>query len=144
MILATAAGNLGRDAELKISQGGTSICKFSIACKHGYGDKGTTQWIQCVLFGKRADGLHSHLTKGLAVTVTGEAKAVYWSKDGEANGAIEIIADKVVLQGKSERGNSGGMYGDSGGGETAPDSNDLADDIPFAHPYELKMKKDVL
>lgn len=130
MIIATAAGRLGRDAELRHTNTGTAVCKFTVACDHGYGDRKSTQWVQCVLFDKRAKALHQYLVKGLAVTVMGEAKAVYWSKDGEANGAIEIICDKVVLQSKADRSNDtpksdGGMY------EGDPASGDLDSEIPF-------------
>ncbi len=127
MIIATASGRLGRDAELRTTQNGTSVCKFSVACDHGYGERKSTQWIQCVLFEKRAEALHKYLTKGMAVTVMGEAKAVYWLKDGEANGAIEIICDKVVLQSKAERTEDDAPSW--GGGETPQD--DLGDEVPF-------------
>lgn len=123
MIIATAAGRLGRDAELRHTQSGMAVCKFTVACDHGYGDKKTTQWVQCLLFDKRAEALSKYLVKGLAVTVMGEAKAAYWTKDGEANGAIEIVADKVTLQSKAERTNEG----DTGG--NSPDLDDS--DIPF-------------
>lgn len=132
MIIATAAGRLGRDAELRYSQSGTPICKFTVACDQGFGDSKRTEWVQCVLFKERAEKLHQYLVKGLAVTVMGEAKPVYWKKsDGESGGAIEIICDKVVLQSKAERQN------ESGGGESPPagdggnTGDDLDDSIPF-------------
>lgn len=127
MIIATAAGRLGRDAELRHTQGGVAVCKFTVACDQGYGDNKTTIWVQCVLFNKRAEALHRYLVKGLSVTVMGEAKPVFWTKgDGEAGGSIEIICDKVVLQSKTERTHEGG------GGESPPDGGgDLDSEIPF-------------
>jgi len=133
MIIATAAGRLGRDAELRTTQSGTAVCKFTVACDQGFGDRKTTIWVQCVVFGDRANKLSQYLVKGLAVTVMGEAKPVFWKKsDGEPGGAIEIICDKVVLQSKSERTNEGGMY-EGGGGDGPPDDGgrDLDDEIPF-------------
>ena len=128
MIIATLAGRLGRDADIKVSQSGMDICTFSVGCDRGYGDKKTTEWVKCILFDKRAKSLHQYLVKGLAVTVTGEAKAAFWMKDGEARGQIEVVADKIVLQSKSDRQNSSERQG--GGGETAP-ADDLGDSIPF-------------
>lgn len=130
MIIATAVGRLGRDSELRTTQSGMDVCSFTVACDRGYGDKKTTEWVKCILFDKRARALQPYLVKGLAVTVMGEAKAAFWSKDGEANGQIEIIADKVTMQSKSERTN------DSGGGETPQNDagaqgGDLDDEIPF-------------
>lgn len=131
MIIATAAGRLGRDAELRITQSGMDVCSFSVGCDRGYGDKKTTEWIKCTLFDKRAKALHPYLVKGTAVTVMGEAMAASWLKDGEARGQIEIIADKVVLQSKSDRKNDGGT--NQGGGGDGGQPGDLDDDssIPF-------------
>jgi single-strand DNA-binding protein len=105
MIIAIAAGRLARDAELRTTQNGTSVCSFTIACDAGYGDKKRTEWVKVALFGKRADGLSPYLKKGTALTVQGEAKSNGWTKDGEAKAEIEIFADKVTLQG-SKQGSS--------------------------------------
>ena len=124
MIIAIAAGRLARDAELRNTQSGTSVCSFTIACDAGYGDKKRTEWVKVALFGKRADGLHPYLKKGTALTVQGEAKSNGWTKDGEARSEIEIFADKVTLQGSKQ------------GSSESQASNDISDnsegdDIPF-------------
>ena len=105
MIIAIAAGRLARDAELRNTQSGTTVCSFTIACDAGYGDKKRTEWVKVAIFGKRADGLHPFLKKGTALTVQGEAKSNGWTKDGEAKAEIEIFADKITLQG-SKQGSS--------------------------------------
>ena len=103
MIIAIAAGRLARDSELRTTQSGTSVCSFTVACNAGYGDKKRTEWIKVALFGKRADGLSQYLKKGTALTVQGEAKSNSWiSKSGESKGEIEIVADKVSLQGSKQ------------------------------------------
>ena len=124
MIIAIAAGRLARDAELRTTQSGTSVCSFTIACDAGYGDKKRTEWVKVALFGKRADGLNPYLKKGTALTVQGEAKSNGWVKDGEAKTEIEIFADKVTLQGSKQ------------GSSESQASNDVSDntegdDIPF-------------
>ena len=102
MIIAIAAGRLARDAELRNTQSGTSVCSFTVACDAGYGDKKRTEWVKVALFGKRADGLHPYLKKGTALTVQGEAKPNGWIKDGEAKAGIEIVVDKITLQGSKQ------------------------------------------
>ena len=68
----TFSGNLGKDAQLKSTQAGSNVLQFSVAVKSGYGDKEKTNWIACVVFGKRAEvNLVSYLTKGQQVVVTG-------------------------------------------------------------------------
>ena len=105
MIIAIAAGRLARDAELRTTQNGTSVCSFTIACDAGYGDKKRTEWVKVALFGKRADGLSPYLKKGTALTVQGEAKSNGWTKDGEAKAEVEIIADKITLLGGGRASN---------------------------------------
>ena len=124
MIIAIAAGRLARDAELRTTQSGTTVCSFTIACDAGYADKKRTEWVKVALFGKRADGLHPYLKKGTALTVQGEAKPNGWVKDGEAKAEIEIFADKITLQGSKQ------------GSSESQTSNDVSDnsegdDIPF-------------
>ena len=124
MIIAIAAGRLARDAELRTTQSGSTVCSFTIACDAGYGDKKRTEWVKVALFGKRAEGLHPYLKKGTAITVEGEAKSNGWTKDEEAKAEIEIFADKITLQGSKQ------------GSSESQASNDISDnsegdDIPF-------------
>ena len=124
MIIAIAAGRLARDAELRNTQSGSSVCSFTIACDAGYGDKKRTEWVKVALFGKRADGLHPYLKKGTALTVQGEAKANCWTKDGEAKAEIEIFADKITLQGSKQGSSESQASNDTS-------DNSEGDDIPF-------------
>jgi single-strand DNA-binding protein len=124
MIIAIAAGRLARDAELRNTQSGTTVCSFTIACDAGYGDKKRTEWVKVAIFGKRADGLHPFLKKGTALTAQGEAKSNGWTKDGEAKAEIEIFADKITLQG-SKQGSSESQALDN------VSDNSEGDEIPF-------------
>lgn len=125
MIIAIAAGRLARDSELRTTQSGTTVCSFTIACDAGYGENKRIEWVKVALFGKRADGLHPYLKKGTALTCQGEAKSNSWiSKSGEAQGDIELFADKITLQG-SKQGSS-----ESNASDDASDNSE-GDDIPF-------------
>ena len=42
MLIVTMAGNLGKDAEYKETQGGKGLCSFPVAATVGFGDKKTT------------------------------------------------------------------------------------------------------
>ena len=61
-------GRLGRDSELNDS----SLLVFNVASDVGFGDKKTTIWVECNLWGRRAETLHRYLKKGTTVTVIGE------------------------------------------------------------------------
>ena len=130
MIIAIAAGRLARDAELRNTQSGTTVCSFTIACDAGYGDKKRTEWVKVAIFGKRADGLHPHLKKGTALTVQGEAKSNGWTKNGETKSEIEVIADKITLQG-SKQGISESQPTSTESSLGDVSNNYVDDEIPF-------------
>jgi len=52
--------------------GNTPVLKFSVANNVGWGEKRTTLWIGCALFGTRAEKLQGFLLKGTKVFVRGE------------------------------------------------------------------------
>lgn len=65
-------GNLGRDCVVR-DAGSTKVANFSVAAKAGFGDKEQTVWLDCALFGKRAETrLVDYLKKGQQVAVSGE------------------------------------------------------------------------
>lgn len=96
----TVTGRLGRDAEIKTTQGGTKVLSFSIADDIGWGDKKRTQWINCALFGDRAEKLAQYMTKGTLVEVHGTPSARAWkNKDSEPQASLEVTVSEVKLHG---------------------------------------------
>lgn len=94
-------GNLGKDAEMRTTQGGTSVLSFSVAVKSGYGDREKTSWVRCVIFGKRAEGnLQSYLVKGQQVAVSGELTLEEWQdQQGQNKAALSVNVNDVTLVG---------------------------------------------
>jgi single-strand DNA-binding protein len=93
-------GNLGKDAEVKYTAGGMAVMSFSVAVKSGYGDKEKTTWVNCGVFGKRAEGsLPQYLVKGAQVAISGEAFLDEWEKDGVTNKMLKVNVDKLDLIG---------------------------------------------
>lgn len=99
------SGNLGRDAELRNTQSGTAVLSFAVPVKSGYGEREQTNWIDCAMFGKRAEGrLVEFLKKGTPVCVTGEASLNTFTKgDGSAGAKISVNVQDVTLMGKKEQ-----------------------------------------
>ena len=121
-------GHIGKDAEQRTTQGGDRICSFSVASKQGYGDRATTNWFRCSVWGKRAQSLGPYLLKGQQVTVSGELEI------GEYEGKtqLNIRVNDVALQGQRGGGSQGGGSaarddGWTGGGF----DDDLSDSVPF-------------
>lgn len=94
-------GNLGKDAEMRTTQSGTSVLSFSVAVKSGYGEREKTNWVRCVIFGKRAEGnLQSYLVKGQQVAVHGELTLEEWQdQQGQNKAALSVNVNGVTLVG---------------------------------------------
>src|SRR4051812_13613373 len=103
MNIGNFAGYLGRDAELK-TIGTNHVCNFSVAVSTGWGDKKSTLWVSCGLWGERGVKLSEYLTKGSAVSVSGDVDVrAYNAKDGSAKAEITCNVQRVTLQGGGER-----------------------------------------
>jgi len=91
----TISGKLGKDAELRSTQSGDSVCGFSVAVDQRSGRDKTTNWYRVSLWGKRGESLNQYLTKGAAVTVTGEFSI------GEYDGKpqLNVRAHDIALHG---------------------------------------------
>lgn len=102
-IQATVVGNLGRDAEIRQTNNGMSVCNFSVAASSGYGQNKKTEWVSCALFGKRGESLQPYLTKGSKLTVFGSLSLnSFQSQSGEMKTHLNMNVSDVVLQGAGE------------------------------------------
>lgn len=101
------AGRLGHDASVRqAGQSGTPVCNFSLAVDVGWGDRQETLWVDCALWGDRAEKLAPYLTKGKAVTVAGDVGLRQFEKrDGSAGASITVNVQRVTLQSSAEKPN---------------------------------------
>jgi single-strand DNA-binding protein len=133
-------GNLGRDAELRYTPGGSAVSKFSIATTEVWNDKSgqrqeRTEWHNIDLWGKQAESLSEYLVKGKQVYVEGRLQTdEYTDKDGNKRKSTKVRCDRVVLLG------GGGGGGRSRSVEAEPSMSHASvaesepltdDDIPF-------------
>jgi len=94
MLNITAHGNIGRDPEIK-DVGSSQVCNFSLAARTG---KDETTWINCAVWGKRADAAMQYLRKGSAITVAGRGKLrTYQKKDGSEGQTLEMDVNEFTL-----------------------------------------------
>ena len=100
----TVIGNVGRDPEMRFSNGGMAILKFSVADTTGKDEKKKTSWHDIVVFGEQAQNVVEHVKKGSRVVVVGRLSAeTYEKKDGTKAKKVEIIADEVAVSAKYGR-----------------------------------------
>lgn len=100
MLRVMIAGNLGRDAEFKTTQGGAEFCSFPVAAETGFGERKATTWVDVTKWGKGSEGLSRILRKGSKVAVVGEMGL------RESNGKtyVQCRADDVSIMGTPEGG----------------------------------------
>jgi len=145
-------GNLGKDPEVKYTQGGMPVAKFSLATNERYKDKDgqwqdRTEWHNIVAFQRLAQIVGEYLKKGGKCYIEGSLRTSSWDdkESGQKKYKTEIIAnDLVLLSGRGEGGGEdtgGRSRGAAAGGgnnfdqrspEPAPASTPISDeDIPF-------------
>jgi len=106
-------GRLTRDAELKYTNSGMPICRFSVAVNRSR--KQGDQWVDEASFfevdywGKGGEAVNQYLTKGKQVAVEGELKQDRWEQDGQSRSKVIVNANNVQLLGSSG-GGGGGSY----------------------------------
>jgi single-strand DNA-binding protein len=92
---------VGRDTELRYTQGGKAVCNVALAYDIGRGDTKRTGWIEGALWEKRAEALAQYLTKGTQVHVSIkdiEAEA-YTTNTGEPRAKIKGTIDELEFAG---------------------------------------------
>ncbi|ALJ37183.1 single-stranded DNA-binding protein [Azospirillum brasilense] len=114
----TFTGRLGADGELRSTQSGEKVLGFRVANDVGFGDRKTTQWVDCSIWGRRAEALAPHLTKGKAVVISGEVTIREFEKrDGTRGAGLSVrVAEIDFTGGREGEGGGGGGYGGGGGG----------------------------
>jgi single-strand DNA-binding protein len=142
-------GNLGRDPEIRYTQGGEPIANFSLATSESWTDKSgqkqeKTEWHRVEVFGKTAQVVRDYCTKGKQVYLEGSIRYDEWTdKDGNKRNTTKIRisgpGSRLVLLGS--RGEGGPRGGGGGGGSTEvrepsgpPPAEDFQvsdDDVPF-------------
>ncbi len=143
-------GNLGRDPEIRYTQGGDPIANFSLATSEQWTDKSgqkqeKTQWHRVEVFGKTAQVVRDYCSKGKSVYIEGQIIYDEWTdKDGNKRNTTKIRVSgfngRLVLlgsrgeggaRGGAGRGEGGPGPGPEGGPEGGGDFTAGDDDVPF-------------
>ena len=106
MNIITFTGRVGQDADLRQTPQDRYVCNFRVVCETGFGTNKKSEWIDCSLFGQRAEKVAKYITKGLPVTVTGKfGLRTYTTKNGPGASITCDVAD-IALQGGKPGGES--------------------------------------
>jgi len=118
-------GNLGRDPEMKSTNNGLQIAKFSLATSEKRNDEEQTEWHNVVAFGNQAEIAGQYLKKGSKVYIEGSLHTSNYEKDGEKRYRTEITCRNFqFLDSKPQEPRQETL-------RPAEEVEDFTDDIPF-------------
>lgn len=97
------SGNLTRDPVKRATRAGETVLTFSVAVNDRRQNAQTGNWedvpnfMDCVMFGNRADGIKDYLHKGKKVAIEGKLRWSQWQdkETGRNRSKIEVIVDQV-------------------------------------------------
>jgi single-strand DNA-binding protein len=145
-------GNLGKDPEVRYTQGGQAVANLRIATSRSWTDKQSgqrkeeTEWHDVEVWGKQAEQCGEYLSKGRQVYVEGRLKTDKWQdkQSGQDRSKVKVVAETVRFLGGRGGGGGGGGGGRAPAEEGPPpgglDEGDVGngggggpggDDIPF-------------
>lgn len=99
-----ATGNLTRDPELRATPAGTQVLRFGMAVNDRARNQQTGEredrpnFVDCVIFGARAEAMARILAKGMKVAVEGRLRYSSWQdKEGNRRSKLEVVVDEIDL-----------------------------------------------
>lgn len=103
------SGNLTRDPELRQTPGGMAVLGFGVAVNDRRKNNQTGEWedyanfVDCTMFGARAESLSRYLSKGAKVAIEGKLRWSKWqAQDGSTRSKLEVIVDELELMSRKE------------------------------------------
>jgi single-strand DNA-binding protein len=137
-------GNLTRDPEIRYTQSGKAVTKFTLAVNNPRNKEETT-FVDIVAWDRLGETCNTYLKKGSSALVEGRLVIrSYDDKDGNKRKATEVVIDNMqMLSARAGGSDSGGSddYGNNYAGARAGVANgsspgdalgdDLDDEIPF-------------
>lgn len=133
---AQIGGNLTRDPELKTLPSGTVVVNFSVATNRKYKDKNdewvnTVEYVNCVMFGVRAETLAKWFKKGSPIFVEGRLQTSNWEKDGHKFYKTEIVCSSWDFTSSGDNTGQQQAKPASTAPTPPPDAEPNPEDIPF-------------
>ena len=104
----TLTGNLTRDPEMRATQGGTQVMSFGLAVNDRRRNPQSGEWedypnfIDCTMFGTRAEAVRRYLSKGSKVAIEGKLRYSSWERDGQRRSKLEVVVDEIELMSRSD------------------------------------------
>lgn len=102
------SGNLTRDPDLRSTASGMPVLGFGVAVNDRRKNQQTGEWedypnfIDCTMFGARAQSVSRFLSKGSKVAIEGKLRWSQWERDGQKRSKIEVIVDEIEFMSRQQ------------------------------------------
>ena len=114
-------GNVGKDPEIRSTQGGMQVAKFTLATTEGVKDQSgkwndKTEWHSLVAFGRTAEIIRDYVKKGSQIYVEGKLSTSSWDdkESGQKKYRTEIVVNELTLLGGARSRDEGNATSRSG------------------------------
>lgn len=121
----TLIGRLTKDPDLKTTQSGLSVCRFTVVVDRPYSKEKQTDFINCLAWRQTADFICKYFAKGQRIALIGSIQTGSYEKDGSKVYTTEVNVSNVEFceskkQNKTEQTN-----------EATEEMPLVDDDLPF-------------
>ena len=118
-------GRMARDPEVRYTDGGVSIARFTVAVNRRKRED-PADFISCIAFGKTAELIEKYFHKGMRIGLNGRIQTgSYENKEGRKVYTTDIIAEAVeFLDNKSDGNAQPEQKADANGFVNIPDNVD--------------------
>lgn len=130
-------GNLGKDPEVRFTQGGQCVANFSIATTDVWTDRNgqkqeRTEWHRIVAWGRLGELARDYLKKGRPVYIEGRLQTRSWQdQSGATRYTTEVVANALQFLGARQEGTDTAPAPAFETTATAEQGPALDDDVPF-------------
>lgn len=119
-------GRLTKDPDLKTTQSGLSVCRFTVAVDRPYSKEKQTDFINCIAWRQTADFIWKYFAKGQRIALIGSIQTGSYEKDGSKVYTTEVNVSNVEFcESKKQSGET------VNAAETTEDIPLVDDDLPF-------------
>lgn len=138
-------GRLVRDPELRYSQSGMAILRFTVAVDRKLSkdkreeaqanNQPTVDFISCTAFGKTAEVIANYHNKGSQIAVEGRIQTGSYEKNGRTVCTTDVLVNNITFVGSKNSNSGGGNYQNSNNEQDDYSDDGFFpvdnDDIPF-------------
>lgn len=107
-------GRLTRDPEVRYSNVGSTVARFSLAVDRKFkreGDEQTADFINCVAFGKTAEFIEKYFFKGTKMVLEGRIQTGnYTNQEGQKVYTTDVVVEQVEFAESKVSNENNGAY----------------------------------